>query len=91
MKCYELIEKNIAVLEFHNHYGYDTIFPDTFTNVTQLDSKQAWILQDRNGNLFLQSYGTIVSVKWTDTHEFMRFGKWSVTTSKHQELFKRRF
>lgn len=91
MQRYELIEKNIAVLEFHNHYGYDKTFPLTFPNVIQLDNKQAWILRDYDGNLFLQSYSTIVSIKWADTHEFMRLGRFSVTTSKHQTLFERRF
>lgn len=91
MNRYQLIEYNIARLEFHNHYGYDMESPLTFTNVVQLDSKQAWILSDRYGNLFLQSYSTIVSIKWADTHEFIRLGRFSVTSSKHQTLFERRF
>lgn len=91
MQRYNLIEKTAAVNAFHNHYGFDVTFPDTFTNVVQLNTMQAWVLRDYNGNLFLQSYGTLVSVKWADTHEFERFGKWSVTTSKQQTTFERRF
>ena len=91
MNRYQLTEYYTAELEFHNHYGYDKTFPLSFTNVVQLDSKQAWILRDVDGNLFLQSYSTIVSIKWADTHDFMRLGRFSVTTSKHQTLFERKF
>ena len=91
MKRYNLIETSEAKRIFHNHYGWDIEFPDTFTNCVQIGSKQAWVIRDRNGNLFLQSYETLVSVKWADTHEFKRLGKWSVTTSRHQSEFERRF
>jgi len=54
-----------------------------------IGSKQAWILTDENGNKWLQSYNTIVSVKWADTGAVEHFGKWSVTTSRHQTYFAR--
>ena len=91
MKHYEIVEKEKAVEAFHKHYGYDNVFPLTFTNHVQIGCKQAWVLRDINGNLFLQSYGTSVSVKWADSHEFERLGRWSVTTSRHQTEFERRF
>lgn len=91
MQRYNLIETAKAKDAFHNHYGYDLPFPDTFTNCVQIGSKQAWVIRDYNCNLYLQSYGTIVSIKWADTHEFERLGKWSVTTSRHQSEFERRF
>lgn len=91
MKRYELIETYEAKKAFNEHYGVEAVWPDTFTNYTQIGSKQAWVLRDRNGNLYLQSYGTLVSIKWADNHEFTRLGKWSVTTSRHQSEFERRF
>lgn len=54
-----------------------------------IGSKQAWILTDENGNKWLQSYNTIVSVKWADTGAVEHFGKWSMTTSRHQTYFGR--
>lgn len=53
-----------------------------------IDSCQAWVLTDENGNKYLQSYNTIVSVKFAgeDVHHL---GKWSITTSKHQSYFYR--
>lgn len=54
-----------------------------------IGSKQAWILTGENGNKWLQSYNTIVSVKWADTGAVEHFGKWSMTTSHHQTYFAR--
>ena len=58
-------------------------------NVRQLGAMQAWIITDSHGNKWLQSYNTIVSVKWADTGEFERLGKWSVSTSRQQTRFER--
>lgn len=91
MERYNLIHTEEAKRAFSKHYGVEAVWPDTFTNSTQIDVKQAWVLRDRNCNLYLQSYGTLVSIKWADTHEFERLGKWSVTTSRHQSEFERRF
>lgn len=71
-------------------YGEGAAIPHT-TNVVQIGSKQAWVLRLVDGTLVLQSYNTLVSVKWADTHNFERLGKWSVTTSRHQSDFERRF
>ena len=69
------------------------IFYNMFYNkdfeVQQINSCQAWILKDKFGNKYLQSYNTIVSVKFADETNVLRLGKWSVTTSKQQTLFER--
>lgn len=59
-------------------------------NVTPLKSMQAWAIRDAMGNVWLQSYNTIVSVKWSDGN-FERFCRRSVTTSKQQTYFERHF
>ena len=91
MQRYALVETEKAVRAYHNHYGFEKPFPADFTNSVQIGEKQAWVLRDIDGNLFLQSYGTLVSVKWADTHNYERLGRWSVTTSHHQSEFERRF
>lgn len=59
-------------------------------NVTPLKSMQAWAIRDEMGNIWLQSYNTIVSVKWNNG-EYERLGWWSVTTSRQQTYFERNF
>ena len=88
MKQYNITETKKAFEAFFDHYG-ECAFYDLFRNCSALaiGSKQAWILTDEKGNKWLQSYSTIVSVKWADTHEVEHFGKWSVTTSRHQSTF----
>ena len=94
MKQY-IIEHHLdARIAFEKH------FPNTDPNkffgliyegkATPLASMQAWAIHDSMGNIWLQSYNTIVSVKWSNG-DFDRFGKWSVTTSKHQTYFERCF
>lgn len=58
--------------------------------VVQIDSKQAWVITDTwTGNKYLQSYHTIVSIYFKDTDEIKTLGKWSVTTTRHQNCFCR--
>lgn len=80
-------EKKFPNIDDPNEF-YDLIRQPTI--VTPLKSMQAWAVRDEMGNIWLQSYNTIVSVKWNDG-TFERFGKWSVTTSKHQSYFERNF
>ena len=48
----------------------------------------AYVVYDRaNGIYALQSYSTICSIKVGD--DVQDLGKWSVTTSRHQGLFRR--
>jgi hypothetical protein len=64
--------------------------PKNRFEVVQIDSKQAWIITDTwTGNKYLQSYHTIVSIYFKDTDEIKELGKWSVTTTRHQNLFYR--
>ena len=65
------------------------MFYDNDFEVQQINSCQAWILKDKFGNKYLQSYNTIVSVKFADETNVLRLGKWSVTTSRQQTLFER--
>ena len=54
----------------------------------QLNSMQAWVLRDiTTGNLYLQSYNTIVGMLDTKTNTFFEFGKYSRTTSKQVTTF----
>lgn len=47
----------------------------------------AYVVYDRANDVYaLQSYSTICAVKVGDTSEDL--GKWSVTTSRHQGLFR---
>ena len=95
MKQYSIQEKAKVLNALKDHYKEmdSKIFYDIFYNndfeVQQLNSCQAWILKDKFGNKFLQSYHTIVSVKFADETSVLRLGKWSVTTSKQQTLFER--
>lgn len=90
MKQYNITETKEAFNAFFDHYG-ECAFYDIFRNCSAqaMGSKQAWILTDEKGNKWLQSYNTIVSVKWADTQKVERLGRWSLTTSKHQTLFER--
>ena len=98
MKHYSIDHDNDAFNAFARHYNIDLENPGTVlsklrflggTRVEQIGSRQAWILTDENGNKWLQSYHTIVSVKWADTGAVEHFGKWSMTTSHHQGYFAR--
>ena len=53
-----------------------------------IDACQAWVLTDKDGNKYLQSYHTIVSVKFAGC-DVEKLGYWSRTTSKHQGYFYR--
>lgn len=60
----------------------------SFGKGIQLDSCQAWIVRDNaNDTTCLQSYSTIVSVKFPEDKKVIRLGKWSHTTSRHQGRF----
>ena len=95
MKQYAINHKTEVLEALKNHYkDMDSrIFWGIFCNndfeVQQLNNCQAWILRDKFGNKYLQSYNTIVSVKFADETKVLRLGKWSVTTSKQQTLFER--
>lgn len=60
--------------------------PPAFEKICRIGSKNAWVVRDYvNGNICLQSYRTIVAMKAGDTS--VDFGRWSITTSRHQGDF----
>lgn len=83
---FEAIKKHYKDIDINIFYN---MFYNNDFEVQQLNSCQAWILKDKFGNKYLQSYNTIVSVKFANETKVLRLGKWSVTTSKHQSLFER--
>lgn len=92
MQQYALYHIEEAEKAYKTHYNTDEIPHALFSQNVQvfpLGAKQAWVIIDRFCNRWLQSYNTIVSVCWVDTHKFERLGKWSVTTSRHQSTFER--
>ena len=98
MKHYSIDHDTQAFEAYAMHNGVDVHAPGVVLSklrflagvkVEQIGSKQAWILTDEAGNKWLQSYHTIVSVKWADTGAVEHFGKWSMTTSHHQGYFAR--
>lgn len=98
MKQYSINHDTEAFNAFTRHYNIDANAPGVILSKLRfmaivkceaIGSKQAWILTDENGNKWLQSYNTIVSVKWADTGAVEHFGKWSMTTSRHQGYFAR--
>ena len=88
MKQYSINHDTKAAEALREHYGEKYPFM-SFCEVSQIGSKQAWIIRDKFGNKYLQSYNTIVSIYFADTREVLRLGKWSVTTSRHQSEFER--
>ena len=92
-------EKNLATNEDLSDIkiGYNKLFyymrwsePKNRFKVVQIDSKQAWVITDTwTGNKYLQSYNTIASIYFKDTDEIKMLGKWSVTTTRHQNCFFR--
>ena len=95
MKQYSISHKEEAIEALTNHYKnisadvFRNMFYDCDFEVSQIDAKQAWILRDKFGNKYLQSYNTIVSIYFADTQNVERLGRWSLTTSRHQSLFER--
>ena len=98
MKHYSIDHDTEAFKAYARHQGVDLDQPGVILSKLrflagvsheQIGSKQAWILTDEAGNKWLQSYHTIVSVKWADTGAVEHFGKWSMTTSHHQSRFAR--
>lgn len=100
MKQYSITHFTEAVNALSEHYKCDKKrFNNLFYNmywkepkdrfkVVQIDSKQAWAITDTlTGNKYLQSYNTIVSIYFKDTDEIKHLGKWSVTTTRHQNTF----
>lgn len=95
MKQYSISHKEEAIEALTNHYKninadvFRNMFYDCDFEVSQIGAKQAWILRDKFGNKYLQSYNTIVSIYFADTQNVERLGRWSVTTSRHQSLFEK--
>lgn len=92
MKQYNITECEKAIKAYKEHYRTEEIDVANLIRsgyVNQLKSCQAWIISDHMGNVWLQSYNTIVSVRWADSGKFERLGRWSVTTSKQQTFFER--
>lgn len=93
MKQYSIHEYSRAKAAFNEKYSPENV--NAFyncviecENVAPIGSKQAWIINDAAGNKWLQSYNTLVGVKWS-TGEYESFGRWSVTTSRHWTTFCR--
>ena len=83
---YSINHDTKAFEAFKKHYGDK--YPFMYScEVQPIGSKQAWIIRDKFGNKYLQSYNTIVSIYFSDTREVLHLGKWSVTTSRHQGVF----
>lgn len=98
MKQFTITNDTAAFNAFARHNNIDVNAPGVVLSKLRfmagvtceaIGSKQAWILTDENGNKWLQSYNTVVSVKWADTGAVEHFGKWSMTTSRHQSYFAR--
>lgn len=98
MKQYTITNDTEAFKAFARHNNIDLNAPGVILSKLRFmagcecqafSRKQMWILTDEAGNKWLQSYNTIVSVKWADTGAVEHFGKWSMTTSHHQGLFAR--
>lgn len=88
MRQYPINYDTEAFEAFKKHYGDKYPFM-SFCEVQQIGCKQAWIILDKFGNKYLQSYNTIVSIYFSDAREVLHLGKWSVTTSRHQSIFSR--
>jgi hypothetical protein len=93
MKQYAITHYTEAFNAYAEKYGTDAArakFYDLIYEAiaTPINACQAWVLTDREGNKYLQSYNTIVSVKFAGDH-IQELGKWSRTTSKHQGYFYR--
>lgn len=93
MKQYAITHYSDAFNAYAEKYGTDAARAKFYglvmsASAKAIDQCQAWVLTDRDGNKYLQSYSTIVSVKFAgeDVHNL---GKWSRTTSKHQKYFYR--
>lgn len=98
MKQYSITHDSQAFEAFVRHNNIDPNAPGVMLSKLRfmagvtcepIGSKQAWILTDEKGNKWLQSYHTVVSVKWADTGAVEHFGKWYMTTSRHQSYFAR--
>lgn len=79
--------KHYSIEEYYKANRYDNIVfdPCNIVDCQQIGNKQAWILTDKFGVKWLQSYRTIVSRAICG--KVVHFGKWSVTTSRHQSKF----
>ena len=91
MKQYAIAHYNEAFEAYAQKFGADQArakFYDLIheAHATPINACQVWVLTDRDGNKYLQSYNTIVSVKFAG-EQVQSLGKWSRTTSKHQTLF----
>ena len=92
MNQFALYHTEEAEKAYKEHYTTQEVPYALFSQgveVRQLGAMQAWIITDRFCNRWLQSYNTIVSVCWVDTHEVQRLGHWSVSTSKQQTRFEK--
>lgn len=97
MKQYSIDHDSEAFEAFKRHYSIEENAANVLKKMTflagahveQIGNCQAWIITDNRGDKWLQSYHTIVSVKWRNSGDVEDFGKWSVTTSRHQMKFSR--
>lgn len=87
MRQYIITHDSEAREAIKKHYGENYPFMSNWESIA-IGSKQAWVITDKFGNKFLQSYNTIVSIYFADTREILDLGKWSVTTSRHQSAFR---
>ena len=63
----------------------NSMYPQ-WEKVKRFNRMNAWVVRDTvNGNICLQSYRTIVAMKVGG--EALSFGRWSVSTSRHQRDF----
>ena len=93
MKQYAITHYTYAFNAYAQKFGADQARAKFYDLVTGAEARpinacQAWVLTDRDGNKYLQSYNTIVSVKFAGDN-IQELGKWSRTTSKHQRYFYR--
>jgi len=96
MRQYDIAHDTRAFEALRRHYSIEENYSNvlkTFlagSHVEQIGSCPAWIITDNRGNKWLQSYHTIVSVKWRDSGEVEHFFvKWSIATDRHQRRFSR--
>ena len=97
MRQYSIDHDSKAFEAFKRHYNIEENAANVLKKMTflagahieQIGSCQAWIITDNRGDKWLQSYHTIVSVKWRNSGDVEHLGKWSMTTSHHQTRFTR--
>lgn len=61
------------------------------SNARQVNRCQAWYYRDRNGDLYLQSYNTLVAVYEVESKTLYSFGRYSRTTYQHVRKFRNNY